>query len=106
MATFNCQHGRRRIYFTDHALDRWWQRCKQNDVYGRQHAMDLLRSSLEEAIWSRSLPPWSRLSIWHQARAEGFLRIGDEAGFVVNRNENGDLVAVSYIESYLNRVPA
>lgn len=101
MATFRHQQGRRLIHFTDHALDRWWERCEQNEIHGRQEAMDLLRASLDDAQWNRAMPPWNRLSIWHRARAEGFLSLTDESGFVINKNETGDLVAVSYIESFL-----
>jgi hypothetical protein len=99
MANFNAQIGRKTIYFSDHSLDRWWERCQENGLHGRQQAMDLLRSRLAEASWmGRAMPVWTRLSRWHRARAEGFLALDDESGFVVNRNIGGDFVAVTYIE--------
>lgn len=99
MATFTHQHGRKKIHFTDHALDRWWERCKENDIHGRQQAMNLLRERLAQAKWT-SIPSWARLSLWNQARAEGFLAIDPDAGFVVNQNPNRDRVAVTYIENF------
>lgn len=98
MAEFVHKLGRRRIYFTDHALDRWWDRCRANRVKGRSEALSLLRSSLNASTWKRDLPEWTSLSLWHQATAEGFIYITPDSGFVVRRNPNRDRVAVSYIE--------
>lgn len=104
MAAFVHQHGRRRVFFTDHALDRWWERQRDNGLHGRQAAMNLLRERLDSAAqeprrtYQRDIPPWSRLSLWHRARADGFLTLGDDACFVINRNRGGDYVAVTYIE--------
>lgn len=102
MAKFIHKLGRREIFFTDHALDRWWERCEKNDIHGRQQALDLLKSSLDKAKWDRDLPAWSRLSRWNRAQAEGFVEIDEASGFVVNKNKqkNGyDRVAVTYIDN-------
>jgi hypothetical protein len=101
MSSFTHEHGRRKIFFSDHALDRWWERCEQNDVHGRNEAMNLLRERLETAVWSRSTPGWAKISRWHRARAEGFLALDDVSGFVINRNPTGDRVAVTYIDSLM-----
>jgi hypothetical protein len=95
------RQGRRKIFFSNHALDRWWDRCKKNEVHGRKDALALLRERLQEATWE-SLPAWSRLSMWNRARAEGFLALDENSGFVVNQNagERRDRVAVTYIENY------
>jgi len=100
MATFAYERGRKTFYFSDHALDRWWERCQENGMHGRQQAMDLLRERLDGARWmGRTVPAWTRLSKWNRARAEGFLALDDENGFVVNKNPGGgDYVAVTYIE--------
>ena len=98
MANFMREVGRREIVFTDHALDRWWQRCEENEINGRREALRLLDSVMDFATWKHSIPEWAGLSIWNLARAEGFVYIDDYSGFVVNRNPNGDRVAVTYIE--------
>lgn len=104
MAGFVHSHGRLHIYFSDHALDRWWERQDKNHLLGRRGALALLRERLTIAArdprrtYTITAPPWSRLSIWHRARAEGFLLVGDDACFVINRNESGDHVAVTYLE--------
>jgi hypothetical protein len=105
MAQFMAHIERRRVYFSDHALDRWWERCRANHVNGRQDALDLLRCSLGEGEWRYKAPSWARLSLWHRARCEGHLLLGDGA-FIVNRNATGDLVAVSYIEPDDERLAA
>ena len=101
MARFKHKQERRVIHFTDHALDRWWERCKKNDVHGRKEALALLRERLESAKWG-SIPAWARLSLWNRARAEGFLALDEDSGFVVNQNGGAsrDRVAVTYIENY------
>jgi hypothetical protein len=45
------------------------------------------------------LPPWGRVTLWHRARAEGFLYIDESSGFIINKNPSCDLVAVTYIEA-------
>lgn len=91
--------GRRKIAFTTHALDRWWERCEANAVHGRNAALDLLRERLDAAQWSRSLPCWSRVSLWNEAIAEGFVCVGENEGFIVNKSpETGDLLAVTFID--------
>jgi len=102
MATFRHKQGRKMIHFTNHALDQWWARCEQNQTHGRQAAMNLLRQKLETATWEHGVPPWSRLSLWHKARAEGYLAIDDGAGhgtgaFIINRAPDSNLLAVTYI---------
>ena len=99
MAKFTYDLGRKTIFFSDHALDRWWERCRANRINGRQEALDLLRHRLDgDGVWTTSLPPWNMLNLWHQARAEGFIQLDADAGFVVNKNPSRDLVAVTYIE--------
>lgn len=99
MATFVHEQGRRTIYFSDHSLDRWWERCEANGLHGRQKAMDLLRERLVAATWKgRWMPTWAQVSLWNRATSEGFLLLDEDSGFVVVRNANRDLVAVTYIE--------
>jgi hypothetical protein len=101
MATFAYKLDRRQIFFTDHALDRWWERCQQNGLHGRQQAMTLLRERLGAARWTTEPPAWARLNLWHRACAEGMVVLDDDSGFVVNRNPQPDgsyqRVAVTYI---------
>ena len=97
MASFSTRIRRRVIHFTDHALDRWWEREADNVPLGRRQALELLRERLEGAQAMRDLPPWARVSLFHKARLDHFVDLGDESGFVVNRNEGGDFVAVTYI---------
>lgn len=98
MARFEAEIGRKKIFFSDHALDRWWERCEENHVHGRKEAMALLRERLADAEWSREQPPWAHLSLWHRGRADGFLMINGSACFVVNKNPSKHLVAVTYLE--------
>jgi len=60
--------------------------------------MDHLRVRLADASWEREPPAWTRLSLWHRGRAEGFLALDPSTGFVVNRNASRHLVAVTYLE--------
>lgn len=91
--------GRRRIFFADHALDRWWERCKDNGLNGRKAALRELDAQLAGAVLKRNLPPWLRVSAWHYGRSEGFIEIDESRGFVINKNPSRDLVAVTYIEN-------
>ena len=107
MANYSRTLGRREIIFTDHALDRWWQRCEENEVNGRKAALRLLDSAMEDATWKSTTPDWAGLSIWNLARAEGFVYLDEDSGFVINRNPSGDRVAVTYIErGYKRRLAA
>lgn len=85
------QLGRRTITITDHARDRYYER---RGVIGTG---DLARD-LVSAQWDRAKPSWLQLSMWHRARAEGYVVLDDERCFVVNRNPSGDLVAVTYMD--------
>lgn len=99
MATFIFRHPRKGIiFFTDHALDRWWERCEANGLHGRQDAMNLLRERLQDSIWKHALPSWARVSLWNRARAEGWLGLDDDSGFIVNRNDKKERIAVTYID--------
>ena len=98
MANFSEKINRRTIHFTDHALDRWWERFDENEIAGRADALDNLRQSLKESSVSRELPSWARVNRYHRAIADHFVKIDDDAGFVINRNPNGDFVAVTFID--------
>ena len=99
MATFLFRHDRKgTIFFTDHALDRWWERCEANGLHGRQEAMNLLRVRLADATWKRDIPGWARISVWNRAKAEGWLGMDDESGFIINRNDKKERVAVTYLD--------
>jgi hypothetical protein len=98
MAQFVHKHDRRTIYFTYHALNRWWDRCQQNGINGRMAAMDLLRVKLASAIWTHDIPSWARVTLFNRARAEGFLALDERSGFVINKNPNKEQVAVTYLE--------
>jgi hypothetical protein len=104
--SFRFKLGRKNLAFTDHALDQWWERCKQNSVKGRKAALALLADRLAEAQWTHSLPAWAHLKQWHIARAEGFVWIDEESGFVVNKEPGGDRVCVTFLQRYRNREAA
>ncbi len=97
MARFSQIIRRKRVHFTNHALDRWWEREADNAPLGRQQSLALLRERLNGSRACRDLPNWARVSVYHRAVADHFVDLGDASGFVVNRNSNGDLVAVTYI---------
>ncbi len=103
MASFSQKIRRKRVHFTDHALDRWWEREADNAPLGRQQALALLRERLNGSRACRDLPHWARVSVYHRAVADHFVDLGDASGFVVNRNSNGDLVAVTYINQVATR---
>jgi len=98
VAAFNAQVGRHTIHFSDHALDRFWERCCHEGYIGRREALLRLRAALAglERI-QRQPPPWLRTSWWNIARAEGYLVVLEDTCIVVNRNANGDRVAVTTI---------
>jgi hypothetical protein len=96
MSTVRRPVGRHVVEFSDHALDRWWERQQSEDGCGRQEAIRRLDAALAASRKDRDAPPWADLSLWHRARAEFFLHTSDGA-FVVNRNANRDLVAVTYL---------
>lgn len=98
MANFSEKINRKTVHFTDHALDRWWERYDPNEVAGRRDALEALREKLKGSQTSREMPPWARINRFHKAKADHFVNIDDEAGFVVNRNPNGDFVAVTFID--------
>ena len=97
---FSYKLGRRKIYFTNHALDRWWERCNKNKGLGRNESVSLLSEVLGKGRWTTEMPAWSRLSLWNRSIAEGFIYVDQDSGFVINRNRvSRDRVAVTYIEN-------
>lgn len=99
MAQFSYRVGRKTVFWTDHALDRWWERCERNELAGRKAATKLLQESLKKRRLERELPSWADVTLWHRALAEGFIYIDERSGFIINRNPSRDLVAVTYIEA-------
>lgn len=99
MADFSYRIGRKTVFWTDHALDRWWERCKRNHLNGRKEALALLEERLAAKRMERELPPWSGVSRFHRALAEGFIYIDERSGFVINKNPSKHLIAVTYIEA-------
>lgn len=91
---------REEIFFTTHALDRWWDRWQENETGGRKDAMEALRRELANGRIEREQPEGLGLSLWHRARAWGYIVIGDGA-FVVNRGglagSTRDLVATTFV---------
>lgn len=98
MANFSENINRKTIHFSDHALDRWWERYEANEEAGRVKAMEALRDKLRGSRTSREMPPWARVNRYHKAVADHFVEIDSDSGFVVNRNPNGDFVAVTFID--------
>lgn len=91
--------GRYHIAFTNHALDRWWERHHGEDPCGRRAAMDALDKALDKAERTTEPPPGSNLSLWHRARADHYL-LCEDGFFVVNRGDGAggrDRVATTYI---------
>lgn len=99
---FMKQIEEREIYFTNHALDRWWERCQENELHGRNESLDLLRQRLSGADYVNSVPEWSQVNDHHRASAKGFVKIDDESGFVIKQNPNGDRVAVTFLDRLPN----
>ena len=70
--------------------------------------MNTLRVKLETATWERGVPPWSRLTLWHKARAEGYLSIDDHGpqtgAFIINRTHSSDLLAVTYLVQPVEKI--
>lgn len=100
MAYFKYEVRRRTIYFSDHALDRYWQRYMDDNPHaGRKDCRQTLADEMASARWHRGIPPWSHMNLWHRARCEGVVYLDDDRAFVINRNPSKDLVAVTYIEN-------
>lgn len=91
MANFRKRIDRKTIFFTDHALDRWRERSGRNEIELSQRLDNGPRLV-------RDIPEWSDVDRFHRARASGFIELDDNEGFVVNRNPNGDYVAVTYLD--------
>ena len=99
MASFSHRVGRKTVFWTDHALDRWWERCQANSLTGRREALALLDERLDASKMVHTIPPWGCVSKFHRALAIGFIYIDETSGFIVNKNASSDLVAVTYIEA-------
>lgn len=98
MAFMRHKIGRKEVWFSDHALDRYWQRyMDQHPHAGRKEARATLEQELDTAWMSRNQPPWARMSRWHAARLESLLFLDDGRAFVTVKNPGGDIVAVTYI---------
>jgi hypothetical protein len=92
--------GRKEIFFTDHSLDRYWERyVDQNPHAGRQQARESLMQELEDAELRRDRPAWARMSWWHAARCIYMLHLDDDRAFVINKNPSGDLLSVTYLQN-------
>ncbi len=102
MAHFSEEVKDRTIYFSNHALDRWWERCEGNELHGRSQALKMLRENLKESKVTEEIPEWSEVNKFHRAKADHFINIDSDSGFVINRNPNGDFVAVTFIDKLLD----
>jgi hypothetical protein len=103
MSSFVKKVNRRIIHFSDHALDRWWERFRKNETGGRKEALELLRRSLEESREQKNTPPWYSPSLFHKATTHHFVSLDNgERGFVVMKNPSGDFVAVTYIDKEMS----
>ena len=102
MAHFSEKVKSKMIYFSDHALDRWWERYEENELNGRSQAMESLRENLKESQVTESIPEWSEVNKFHRAKADHFINIDSDSGFVINKNPNGDFVAVTFIDKLLD----
>lgn len=98
--------GRREVFFTDHALDRYFERTGKKNL-------SQLRKDLKLVTYDRREPSWMLLNPWHRARAEGFLLLGADSAFVCVRQSGGNrdaLVSVTFMrdepERYLQKFPA
>lgn len=83
--------GRRTIAYSVHAQERYFERADR-------HVRGELEADLEQATWSNRVPTWAHLNTWHRGRAEGAVMLDEGRAFIVNRNANGQLVAVTYVE--------
>lgn len=100
MAHFKHTIGRREVFFSDHALDRYWQRhLDDNPHAGRKECRETLDRELDGAFWMAGIPGWSRMTLWHRARCEGCVMLDDDHAFVINRNPSRDLVAVTFLSN-------
>jgi hypothetical protein len=98
MGLFVEQIESKQIYFSNHALDRWWERCTENKLNSRTEAMQMLRDNLKESEVSEIIPEWSQVNKQHRSKADHFIKIDNDSGFVINKNPNGDFVAVTFID--------
>lgn len=90
------------VYFSNHALDRWWERCQENEVNGRSKALRLLRQRLDDSklLASDSMPSWVRDSVKakiSEDKQRGFLSLDNDNGFVVVENGKESFVAVTFL---------
>lgn len=98
MAFLKHRVGRKDIFFTDHALDRYWERyADQNPHAGRKEARTMLMKELETAELRRDRPAWAKMSWWHAARCIYTLHLDDDRCFIINKNPSSDLMAVTYL---------
>jgi hypothetical protein len=98
MAFMKHKVGRKEVFFTDHALDRYWERfVDQNPHAGRKEARAMLERELEQAELRHNRPSWARMSAWHAARCIYTLYLDCDRAFVINKNPSGDLLAVTYL---------
>ena len=93
---------KKKIHFSNHALDRWWERCEENEIHGRNQALDLLDEKLDGKKIHSRIPDWTKVNKYHRATARGFIPVGRHSGFVVNQNPNGDYVAVTFMDKLPN----
>ena len=81
--------GRRTIYLSMHAMERYYERS------GGRTLQDLERA-LDGARWIAGAPSYARMSVWHQGRCEGHVPAGPGA-FCICREPNRELVASTYV---------
>jgi hypothetical protein len=99
MSVFVRKIGRYPIAFSDHALDRWWERHHGEDACGRRAALEALDRALDGATRTTEPPAGTSLSLWHRARADHYI-VCEDGFFVVNRGDGAggrDRVATTYI---------
>ncbi len=85
----------REVWVTEHALQTWLKRVDYHPS-AREYGVRELEKMLRGCAWDSAEPAWIRPSLWHRARAEGYLVV--EGGCLpVVRNPDGRLVATTYL---------
>jgi len=79
------------INFSNHAITRWQERTKSTSL----KPLELL---LEDPKIENGAPEWCDINTHHQKVVHHSIFVDDESCFIVNKNPNGDFVAVTFID--------
>ena len=98
MPQFVEEINNKQIYFSKHSLDRWCQRLDIKKFNSRAEAFAALKKKLKNSEVTDAIPDWSDVNNNHRSKADHFIKLDSESGFVINKNPTGDFVAVTFID--------